>query len=159
MALGDALYSIIMSAGRSKVLTQADFTVTKNWGTTQANAMASVTDMIYFTRVEVITNAALVHDASGPLFLEAYLDNSDESSLLFSRQVQYAYAASTGATGAQQRGANVWSSIQPVRANTVYFTFRKVHPYPDTAGGTFFDVSAEGSEYRILVTQTPRNFT
>ena len=148
MALGDALYTITMSASRPTKLTQASFTE-QDFNTT-ASRMAKISNLTYLTKVEVITDDA----TANPLFLEAYLNNTDEESFLWSMPIVH-----RSPSGATAPGRNVFDFFQPIRANEVYFGIRPLLPYPDsrTGANTFKDPSSDN--WLITVSLFPRNFT
>ena len=158
MPLGDALYTITMSAGRSAVKTTADWTVSTtdafDGGSAAANTMVKVDNMIYLTSVEFHTDIDV--DNSTPHFLEMYLNNTDEGSFLWSMPVERQYSV-IPAAGKPSR--NFFHFFQPIRANEVYFLLRSGHPYPHSNGGT--KVAIGGTSAKCLLTgmQTPRNFT
>ena len=56
MALGDALYSMVISGGRVFKLTKADFTGDSWEASGQADKVATLENMLYMTRVDVITD-------------------------------------------------------------------------------------------------------
>lgn len=155
MALADALYSIMISGGRSLVKTRTDFTVT-DWNAA-TNRLVQLDNMIFATAFELHTNSALVSDANGPIWLELYTSPTDESSFLWSLPIHSQYQASATAGERQQR--NFWHFFQPLRVNTLYAGIRKVHPYPDTHGGSMHDMGSDTSKWLLTVMQTPRNFS
>lgn len=145
MPLGDALYTITMSASRPTTLTEADFT--ENDFVPTASRMAKVSNMIYITAVEIITN----YGTAKPLFLEMFLNNTDETSHIWTLPVEGRYTSSANST------RNLTQFFQPIRANEVYFLLREDHPYPTARGGVVVDPSLH--EILITVSGYPRNFT
>jgi len=155
MALADALYSIMISGGRSLVKTRTDFSVS-DWNPS-TNRLVTLDNMIFATALELTTNSPLVDDANGPIWLELYASPTDESSFIWALPITSKYKISASAAD-RAANRNFWHFFQPLRVNTLYAGIRKVHPYPDTHGGSLVDMSADPSNWLLTVMQTPRNF-
>jgi len=146
MPLGDALYTITMSASRPVTKTTTDWTEDTSgsgWGVT-TDTLVKFGDMIYLTAVELHTN---INVEAGVHYLEMYLNNTDEASYVWGTQILKDSDSSTAER-------NYYQFFQPIRANEVYFGIRSGKPY--TYGGSLVTMAAQ--ENVITVFQTPRNF-
>jgi hypothetical protein len=143
MALGDALYSMVISGGRVFKLTKASFSL-PDWDG-DPNRVASLENMLYVSRIDVITDK---DTSATDYFLEAYSAIEDgvaasEGTFLWSFPLDGSNAV------------NTFTFLQPIQLNTkADFVVRTVDPYPT---GNRVNMGTDSDAWLVLVEGYPRN--
>jgi hypothetical protein len=143
MALGDALYSLVMSGGRTFKLTRSDFSG-GDWGGL-SDRVASVQNLLYVTRLDVITDKTF---GATDHFLEIYSGIVDGTAT-----TEETFLWSQPLTG--DNNSNSIFFFQPLRVDQLDVVIRTSNPYPD---GATLDMST-GDRWLVMVEGYPRNFS
>lgn len=134
-------YTIAMSSGDATALLRTDFN--QSWNAA-ANRAALVADCLYLTRIEVITDSGLVDTAGGPLFLNAYRTQDDETDTSHLWTMPIVHRVDT----ASIPGRNELDLFQPLDTGTLFLVFTTGGPW---TLGTALDMGSDVDDWVVEV--------